>query len=369
MKYVPFRLLEQTHAMAVVLAVALTVALVGAGCTDDVAEEGAFADHPESADLVPVAGSAGKSDDIGTAFDRNRIVGDAFYQDADAMSAAQIQRFFEETPYGERSWLADETVGGELVSRVIADVSTSRRVHPVMILSRMQVEQGLISRTSRPSQFKVDRALGCGCFDGQSCQRRFLGLGKQIDCAAETLRGRFDDSVSGGGEWVAGVRGRSLDGLRVTPANHATAALYAYTPWVLEGRGGNWLVWNITKKFVLASDGIGEVGDPPWVGSPCVEQAECDFLASGEPAFCFTSDAGTNGFCTIACEGFCPDKSGRAGTFCIDSGVDELGVCASVPADSNEFCAAIPGTSPLERDRYIGASGAPATSQEVCAFQ
>ena len=29
----------------------------------------------------------------------------------------------------------------------------------------------------------------------------------------------------------------------------ATAALYAYTPWVLVGRGGTWLVWNVTKKY------------------------------------------------------------------------------------------------------------------------
>ena len=31
--------------------------------------------------------------------------------------------------------------------------------------------------------------------------------------------------------------------------NHATASLYAYTPWVLVNTGGNWLVWNITRKY------------------------------------------------------------------------------------------------------------------------
>ncbi len=348
-----------------ILAVALAIFTLA--CTDDAVEDPAFADHPESSDLIPVEGD-GKGDDVGETFDRNRIVGDAFYEDGDAMTAEQLQSFLEETPYDKRSWLADETVEGVPVSQVIIDVAHERQLHPIMILGRMQVEQGLISRSTRPSQFKVDRAMGCGCFDGQSCQSRFLGLGRQIDCAAEAMRKRFDDSVDGSGEWVAGERNRSLDGLRVTPSNHATAALYAYTPWVLEGRGGNWLVWNITKKFVLAVDGIGEVGEPPWIGEPCTEQSECDFLASGEPAFCLTNDLGDAGFCTISCDGFCPDKAGAAGTFCVDSGVEDLGACASVPDDVNDFCAAIPGTSTQERERWVVDSGAPATTREVCHF-
>ena len=49
----------------------------------------------------------------------------------------------------------------------------------------------------------------------------------------------------------------------VTPANHATASLYAYTPWVLVGRGGNWLVWNISKKYVKYAEDEGLIPTTP----------------------------------------------------------------------------------------------------------
>src|SRR6185503_10451750 len=97
----------------------------------------------------------------------------------------------------------------------------------------------------------------------------------------------------------------SLDGLSVTPANHATAALYAYTPWVLTGQGGNWLVWNVTKKFVHhVETELQPPGD--FVGSPCAaEDADaCAFADGDDEGFChaFTDDDGlTAGFCSLDC--------------------------------------------------------------------
>ncbi len=43
---------------------------------------------------------------------------------------------------------------------------------------------------------------------------------------------------------------RTLDPRPITPKNRAPASLYAYTPWVLVNRGGNWLVWSVTRKYV-----------------------------------------------------------------------------------------------------------------------
>ena len=42
-----------------------------------------------------------------------------------------------------------------------------------------------------------------------------------------------------------------------TPANHATATLYAYTPWVLVGSGGTWLAWNVTRKYERYAENAG----------------------------------------------------------------------------------------------------------------
>jgi hypothetical protein len=46
------------------------------------------------------------------------------------------------------------------------------------------------------------------------------------------------------------------------PANHATASFYAYTACVLLGRGGNWLVWNVTRKSVRDAQARGLIPSP-----------------------------------------------------------------------------------------------------------
>ena len=56
-----------------------------------------------------------------------------------------------------------------------------------------------------------------------------------------------------------GKTGRTLDPRSVTPANHATASLYAYTPWVLVGTGGTWLAWNVTRKYIRFAQSAGLV--------------------------------------------------------------------------------------------------------------
>jgi hypothetical protein len=79
----------------------------------------------------------------------------------------------------------------------------------------------------------------------------------QLRCATEVLTKKFGESVDGSGQWAMGKKRNTLDPLSVTPTNHATAALYAYTPWVLTGRGGNWLVWNVTRRFLSHFDEAG----------------------------------------------------------------------------------------------------------------
>ena len=114
----------------------------------------------------------------------------------------------------------------------------------------MQVETSLVSKTTAPSQRMLDRALGCGCPDGGTCNPSYSGLHRQLDCGAKTLRRWYDASIDGSGEWLKGRTRRTLDGRSVTPISHATATLYAYTPWVLVGSGGTWLAWNVTRKYV-----------------------------------------------------------------------------------------------------------------------
>ena len=199
----------------------------------------------------------GKSD--GASFNQHDIISDELFTAAGAMSAADVQAFFESSPYNNRSWLADYQVNGVSAAQFIVDAAESQQIHPLMLIARMQVEASLVSKTAKPSQTRVDKALGCGCPDGGGCSSSFRGFGPQMQCGAETLRKWYDASIDGSGQWRQGVSRKTLDPRTVTPANHATASLYAYTPWVLVGSGGNWLVWNVTRKYVRHAEANGLV--------------------------------------------------------------------------------------------------------------
>jgi peptidoglycan/xylan/chitin deacetylase (PgdA/CDA1 family) len=109
----------------------------------------------------------------------------------------------------------------------------------------------------------------------------------------------------------------------------------------------------------------------PWVGDPCEDHSECDFLSGTVPGFCFSfispEDETLHGFCSLPCEGYCPDKDGTAPTFCVESPTAGEGLCVSKAWPLNESCAAIPGTSAQDWDRFIGQSGASPSTALVCA--
>lgn len=228
----------------------LVVALLGACVADDPVEPG---EHEEASDFDPVPD--GKADGVSATFDQNNVVDDALF--TGDMDVAQVQAFLEDSPYGNRSWLASYRIDGVSAAQKIVDAARAQRIHPLMLLVRMQVEASIVSKTVAPSQRLINQALGCGCPDGGSCSAAYRGLSAQLVCGAQTLRRWFDGSADGTGQWRRSVARRTLDPRTVTPANHATASLYAYTPWVLVGRGGNWLVWNISKKYVRYAENNG----------------------------------------------------------------------------------------------------------------
>jgi hypothetical protein len=222
------------------------------------------AGDPSDYDAVEWSGADGKGDFSGVpaVFDRHHIMSDAVMTTSTAVDATALQEFFENSPYGGRSWLADHMIDGKRFSDVLAEESRAGGIDPVVLLARMQVESSLVSATSRPSNTKINHALGCGCPDRSGCSASYAGLRNQLRCATEVLSERFAESVSGEGAWELNKSKRTLDPLAVTPRSHATAALYAYTPWVLVGRGGNWLVWNVTRKYLKHFDEAGTLHLP-----------------------------------------------------------------------------------------------------------
>jgi peptidoglycan/xylan/chitin deacetylase (PgdA/CDA1 family) len=101
-----------------------------------------------------------------------------------------------------------------------------------------------------------------------------------------------------------------------------------------------------------------------FVGDNCTTDADCAFTASGKAGACHPA-----GFCSIACEGSCPDLAGRAPTFCIadERSATPAGMCVSKAATQNMACASLPDTENRTEPRFIGNStSAPATAN-VCA--
>jgi len=237
----------------------LALALVGCMTPED-----EVPGDPSDYEEVSWTGPGGKADFSGVpaTFDRHQIMTDTVLLAANAVDGNAVQRFLEDSPYGTRSWLADYTIEGARFADVLVEAAREGGIDPVVLLARMQVESSLVSKTSRPGATTINHALGCGCPDGARCSREYAGMRSQLDCAVEVLNEQLAGSRDGTGAWRMGSTRRTLDPLSVTPRTHATAALYAYTPWVLTGRGGNWVVWEVTRQYLQAFDEAGTLRLP-----------------------------------------------------------------------------------------------------------
>jgi hypothetical protein len=210
------------------------------------AEEDGIHDEPE--DFV-VDTDDGKADGTPATFNKNLVMSDAMLVTEDAMSVEDVQAFLDLTPYGRKSWLATYSEHGMTAAQLVVTAATDHGINPLVLLARMQGETSLVSKTTRPTQRLIDRALGCGCPDGAACNPDYSGLQRQLDCGARTLRRWYDASVDRSGQWRRGVARKTLDNITVVPANDATASIYQYTPWVHVNVGGSWLAWNVTRKY------------------------------------------------------------------------------------------------------------------------
>lgn len=322
--------------------------LLGA-CALQTAHEGEPIADVDPSDLEPYVDE--KTD--GTSFDPSNLASDAAFTDDATIDAAAVQSFFERTPYGTRSFLADLRLdSGERASAALVRVAREHDLNPLVLVVKLQKEMGLVSKTTRPARSRVDFALGCGCPDGSSCSSRYRGFDRQLDCAADVLSDALDDLARTGrtsSGWGLGVTKRTLDRVRVTPRTRATAALYHYTPWVLEGRGGNWLFRNLWLRYARSFDYEAPGATRgAFIGDACTSDTICDYTGG----FC-----GSAGFCTARCTRFCPDRAGSAPTFCVDDGSGS-GLCVS-QCSSGE-CAS--GLTCTARERL----GDPATTRAVC---
>lgn len=273
----------------------------------------------------------------GASFDANEIVDSASFQDEGALDEATALAFLQKTPYGSASFLATYASHGIGASEAIAVASQRYVLNPLVFLVRAQMDDGLVGSTTYPSSsMRVEYAFGCGCIAPGQCDAAYAGFDVQVDCLGAALRESLDAVAATGrtdGGWGPGHTGTTLDGVAVTPKDDSTAALYQYTPVVAQGQaGGNWLFWNLWRKYAAFVRYGGAKGAPQaaWIGDPCAASSACVY--GGTAGTCATQFLG--GLCTLACTGSCPTAMGQAQTFCADFGM-QGGFCLAVcnPAD------------------------------------
>lgn len=112
----------------------------------------------------------------------------------------------------------------------------------------------------------------------------------------------------------------------------------------------------------------GTPADLPFVGEACQTDNDLCWLVEYE-AWCEPTDPdgpGTDGICTVPCEGYCLDRDGSPTTFCAEVSPGGFGQCTSRTQSLNDCCEAIPGTISVDMDRWVGDSSASASVQESC---
>ena len=102
----------------------------------------------------------------------------------------------------------------------------------------------------------------------------------------------------------------------------------------------------------------------PFVGTACASDADCSFASDGKNGVCLTSGAAR--YCSLACEGYCPDKAGFAATFCAASATGKAGFCQPKAEPRNQDCASIPGATGSRAARFVGTSKATPAEATVC---
>lgn len=251
-------------------------------------------------------------------FDRNAVLDTASFTDVEGVDAAVLQRFLQKTPYERPSFLETYQSNGVRAADAMARAARTYRINPLVFLVFAQTRGGLVGERTYPfPPERVEYVFRCGCFQDGNCMPELAGFDRQVDCLGRALRVALDEIAANGqttSGWGPDKTSQTLDGLKVTPANEATAALYDRTPVVAEKKeGGSWIFWNVWNNYALAIDYFGPIGgvSGSWIGQPCQADGNCGY----EGGTCATNYPG--GLCTLACEGDCPSQPDLPEAYCV----------------------------------------------------
>lgn len=194
------------------------------------------------------------------AYNPNLLVSDEEMLDTDTMSRGQIQAFLEAR--GGLGELVTTDVNGEVkrASDIIFEAAQEFELNPQFLLALLQREQSLVD-ADNPTERQLAWAMGYAVCDDCSKEdpliQKFKGFGNQVHYAAKRIRNSYLADLASRGFTVSGIGPgitTTINGTAIVPANHATAALYTYTPH-LHGNANFVKIWQrwFTRDYPTGS--------------------------------------------------------------------------------------------------------------------
>lgn len=122
--------------------------------------------------------SLGLASAYAATFDRNLILSDDNMRAVNSMSASDIQAFLDVQPGVLKSLVTTDYAGvPKPASQIIYEASQQWGISPKVMLTMLQKEQSLLTRTSLAAN-TLSRAIGAGC--PNSTTNYYPGFGQQM---------------------------------------------------------------------------------------------------------------------------------------------------------------------------------------------
>lgn len=122
-----------------------------------------------------------------TTFNPELIITDANMRDYTSLSAAQIQGFLDGQKGPLKTLVTPDHNGkNKTAAQIISDACTAWKINPRVMLTMLQKEQSLLTRTTLMPH-TLERAVGAGCPNGHT--NYYPGFGNQIWNGARLLDG------------------------------------------------------------------------------------------------------------------------------------------------------------------------------------
>jgi hypothetical protein len=182
-------------------------------------------------------------------FDPNFIITDDDIFNASAFPFDRLVKFLRSKGTLADVRLTDIDGVEKTAVDIIWRVSQSYKINPKYLIVLLQKEQSLVEDPD-PSHGQFDWATGYGvcdsCAKGDPSIQEFRGFASQLEWAAKQHREKYLMQLLSRGLTIGGQglgKTVTIDGVKVTPVNHATAMLYSYTPHI-RGNLNLWRIWH-----------------------------------------------------------------------------------------------------------------------------